>query len=231
VQLAAETSHFPLLAAFGTVTWGERTDAKTRVGGINLAAGAGAWVIGLQAWEGTREIPAATTKPWRDVCSFGFTGREHEAGSGLVYARARYLSSVHGQWTQPDPLGLLDGVNRYQYAHDGPTRFSDPTGLKTWGCCYTRCLESLAPGWLYLVYFLSNVLMNIPWTFWYQPVDWLRVRIYTYQAGWALLAPDLWAAMVALSWGAAILSTVIIGWVAGVSYGCMISCALDSDDW
>jgi hypothetical protein len=42
VQLAAETSNFPLSAAFGTVTWGERADAKTRVRGINLAAGAGA---------------------------------------------------------------------------------------------------------------------------------------------------------------------------------------------
>jgi RHS repeat-associated protein len=128
VQLAAETSHFPLSAAFGTVTWGERTDAKTRVRGIDLAAGAGAWAIGLQAWEGTREIPAATTKPWWDVCSFGFTGREHDS-SGLVYARARYLQSEAGRWDRPDPLGMADGPNRYVYVSSAPALRTDPTGL------------------------------------------------------------------------------------------------------
>ncbi len=84
---------------------------------------------------------------------FGFTGREHELESGLVYARARYLSTVHGGWTQADPftesltrnggLGaepmlrpLAVGVpfpdpeaSRYEFGGSRPTVLADPTGL------------------------------------------------------------------------------------------------------
>jgi RHS repeat-associated protein len=59
---------------------------------------------------------------------FGFTGREHELDSGLVYARNRYLSTVTGTWNRPDPMGFVDGPNVYAYAKNGPTRWSDPTG-------------------------------------------------------------------------------------------------------
>jgi RHS repeat-associated protein len=127
VQLATAIP-FPLLVAFGTVTRGERGGAKTRVRGINLAAGTGAWAIGFQAWEGTRENPAATTKPRWAASSFGFTGREHELDSGLVYARDRYLASATGRWTQADRLGFTAGPNLFAYVSSGPTRFADPLG-------------------------------------------------------------------------------------------------------
>jgi RHS repeat-associated protein len=129
VQLATATSPFSLLAAFGTVTVGERPDAKTRVRGINLAAGDGAWAIGFQAWEGTWENSAATTKPWWDASSFGFTGREHDLDSAMVYARARYLNPGTGRWDRADPLGMIDGPNRYQYVRGKPTIANDPRGL------------------------------------------------------------------------------------------------------
>jgi len=60
---------------------------------------------------------------------FGFTGREHELESGLVYARARYLSPATGQWTQPDPVGAVAGPNYYSYVRDRATGANDPTGL------------------------------------------------------------------------------------------------------
>jgi RHS repeat-associated protein len=128
VQLAAATSPFPLLAAFGTITGRERGGAKTRVRGIDLAAGTGAWAIGFQAWEGTWENPAATTKSRRTASSFGFTGREHEGDSGLVYARERWLSSASGLFTAPDPSGMPDGPNRYAYTRSPALRI-DPLGL------------------------------------------------------------------------------------------------------
>jgi RHS repeat-associated protein len=62
---------------------------------------------------------------------FGFTGREHDQ-SGLVYARQRYLSTIHGQWTQVDPAGMIDGPNRYGYVAGNPTGLSDPMGLCFW---------------------------------------------------------------------------------------------------
>jgi RHS repeat-associated protein len=59
---------------------------------------------------------------------FGFTGREHDPGSGLVYARDRYLSPAAGRWTQADRLGLAAGPNFFAYANNQSTRFADPTG-------------------------------------------------------------------------------------------------------
>jgi RHS repeat-associated protein len=81
---------------------------------------------------------------------FGFTGREHDTGSGLVYARARYLSPSTGTWAEEDPWNLreallsrdaaaLGGVggslgthplaqNRYLYGLGNAARYADPLG-------------------------------------------------------------------------------------------------------
>lgn len=59
---------------------------------------------------------------------FGFTGREHEVEAGLVYARARYLNPGVGRWDRADPMGLIDGPNRYAYVGNGVTGRTDPTG-------------------------------------------------------------------------------------------------------
>lgn len=61
---------------------------------------------------------------------FGFTGREHELDSGLVYARQRYLDPPAGRWTGPDRLGMPDGPNRYLQVLARPTAFTDPMGLE-----------------------------------------------------------------------------------------------------
>ena len=60
---------------------------------------------------------------------FGFTGREHEVDSGLVYSRARYLSPSAGRWDRADPMGFIDGTDRYPYVRSRPTAVVDPTGL------------------------------------------------------------------------------------------------------
>jgi RHS repeat-associated protein len=82
---------------------------------------------------------------------FGFTGREHDA-SGLLYARARYLSPHLGRWDRPDPLALmlrpeqrrepaLDALGGgpheialYESVAQNPVRYLDPLGwlLSPW---------------------------------------------------------------------------------------------------
>jgi RHS repeat-associated protein len=86
------------------------------------------------------------------VQPFGFTGREHDS-SGLVYARARYLSPGVGRWGRPDPLTAIMGVSggmvaepwagvlaggmplpmpgasAYGFVGQSPAIASDPTGL------------------------------------------------------------------------------------------------------
>ena len=59
---------------------------------------------------------------------YGYTGREPD-DSGLIYYRARYYDPRIGRFTQRDPLGSIDGVNRYAYALNAPVNFVDPWGL------------------------------------------------------------------------------------------------------
>jgi RHS repeat-associated protein len=64
---------------------------------------------------------------------FIFAGREYDAALGLYYFRARYYDASLGRFISADPmLGELRDpatLNRYAYALNAPTRFTDPTGL------------------------------------------------------------------------------------------------------
>ncbi|MEZ5509896.1 MAG: RHS repeat-associated core domain-containing protein [Gammaproteobacteria bacterium] len=57
-----------------------------------------------------------------------FQGQYFDAETGLHYNRFRYYDPGTGQFTQQDPVGLLGGVNNYQYAPN-PTGWVDPLGL------------------------------------------------------------------------------------------------------
>jgi len=76
-----------------------------------------------------RRWPAGTTPR----CAFGFTGREFDSATGLYYYRARYYDPKLGRFTQLDPLGMPDGINRYIYARNNPIRWIDPLGLCSTG--------------------------------------------------------------------------------------------------
>jgi len=62
---------------------------------------------------------------------YQFTGRERESGD-LYYYRARYYHTGLARFIQPDPLGLLAGINFYTYVENSPINFVDPTGLRTY---------------------------------------------------------------------------------------------------
>ena len=57
-----------------------------------------------------------------------FQGQYFDEETGLHYNRHRYYDPSIGQFTTQDPIGLLGGVNNYQYA-------PNPTGggLIRWG--------------------------------------------------------------------------------------------------
>ena len=67
---------------------------------------------------------------------YQFTAREKEE-TGLYYYRARYYSPTLHRFLSEDALGLSSGDgNFYGYVRNNPTKFVDPTGLKS------------KPGWL-----------------------------------------------------------------------------------
>jgi len=59
---------------------------------------------------------------------FQFTGREND-GNGLYYYRARYYSPLLNRFISEDPTGFKGGMNRYTYAGNAPTMYTDPSGL------------------------------------------------------------------------------------------------------
>ena len=61
---------------------------------------------------------------------YGFTGREHDAESGLIYFRARTYDPASGQFLQRDPIGFAAGdLNIYAYTWNDPYNWKDPSGL------------------------------------------------------------------------------------------------------
>lgn len=78
------------------------------------------------------------------VNPYGFTGRELDTESELMYYRARYYNSGVGRFVTADPIGFRGGVNFYVYVRNNPVNRVDP-----WGLAYfaKRPIEGVVP-WL-----------------------------------------------------------------------------------
>lgn len=77
---------------------------------------------------------AAISTPSTD--RYGFTQREHDGESGLIYMRHRMYDSLSGRFTQTDPLRDNQPNKHYHYASNDPLRRTDPFGLEDgilWG--------------------------------------------------------------------------------------------------
>jgi RHS repeat-associated protein len=60
---------------------------------------------------------------------FGYTGRELDAETDLMYYRARYFDPAAGTFVSEDPLGFGAGdENLYRYVFNSPTNYVDPDG-------------------------------------------------------------------------------------------------------
>ncbi len=65
-----------------------------------------------------------------DLNRVTFTAREALGDSlGLFYYRHRIYDPHTGRFTSEDPLGFVDGANRYVYVGNNPVNYVDPFGL------------------------------------------------------------------------------------------------------
>jgi RHS repeat-associated protein len=73
-------------------------------------------------------------------------GQFHDEESGLHYTTFRYYDPHAGRFISPDPIGLVGGMNLYQYAPN-PIAWIDPLGLMCGpNAAQRRDIESLRSG-------------------------------------------------------------------------------------
>jgi insecticidal toxin complex protein TccC len=70
---------------------------------------------------------AARSQVEADYKTIRYSGKEQDA-SGLVYYGLRYLAPWLGRWVNPDPLGIVDGLNVYRMVGNNPVNFVDDLG-------------------------------------------------------------------------------------------------------
>ena len=82
-------------------------------------------------------------KKWN---TYRFSSKEFEDHAGLYYFGARYYDPEIGRWLTPDPLGFIDGPNKYLYVANNPLNLADPYGLsgerKNWFADLFSLLET-----------------------------------------------------------------------------------------
>jgi len=60
---------------------------------------------------------------------YGYTGRERDPDTGLLYYRARFYDPQLGRFISEDPAGLAGGINSFAYVGNNPPNAKDPSGL------------------------------------------------------------------------------------------------------
>ncbi len=96
---------------------------QDHLGSVAALTDAGGNVVERQQYE---PFGASTGS---SLTRYGYTGRERDSATGLLYYRARWYDSHQGRFLSEDPLGLAVGLNLYSYANNNPIFFNDPFGL------------------------------------------------------------------------------------------------------
>lgn len=84
-----------------------------------------------------------------------FASYRYDAPTGLFHVRSRVYHPGLGTWLQRDPLGLIAGLNLYEYLRSAPLSATDPWGLLPWWASY---LLGLIP----FVNILTSLFQSIP---------------------------------------------------------------------
>jgi len=93
---------------------------------VGLSDGAGTLVARYEydAWGNLLSETGAVANPFR------YTGREWDAEAQLYYLRARYYDPALGRFISRDPLGMVDGTNRYSYVSNNAVNYVDVQGTQ-----------------------------------------------------------------------------------------------------
>jgi len=88
-----------------------------------------AWSAQYKAWGEAKEAISEAARNAGMRNPIRFQGQYFDDETGLHYNRYRYYDPNGGRYITADPIGLLGGMNAYQYAPN-PTGWIDPLGLR-----------------------------------------------------------------------------------------------------
>lgn len=72
---------------------------------------------------------------------YGYTGRERDDLTGLIYYRNRWYDPQQGRFISQDPIAQSGGMNLYAYVGNNPLSQIDPLGLRA--IKLSRCVKYL----------------------------------------------------------------------------------------
>ena len=100
------------------------------LGSVSVLTDENGATIQSYAYEAFGQIRAQTGT---DLNRVTYTAREALGDSlGFYYYRNRVLDPATGRFISEDPLGFVDGANRYVYCINNLIRFIDPFGFQWW---------------------------------------------------------------------------------------------------
>jgi RHS repeat-associated protein len=96
-------------------------------------------------WEGIyKPFGEADVNPNSSVVNnFRFPGQYYDAETGLHYNYFRYYDPSTGRYLTPDPIGLLGGINLFEYSENNSINVVDPFGLIVEADPYTAANQSI----------------------------------------------------------------------------------------
>ncbi len=101
-------------------TYYVHTDHLHRPIRLSNAAKSIVWSAEYQPWGAVQSLSGALTLDLR------FPGQWFQLEAGLHYNWHRHYDATLGRYTQPDPLGFVDGPSVYGYAQSAPYAFGEP---------------------------------------------------------------------------------------------------------
>jgi RHS repeat-associated protein len=120
------------------------TDGLGSVVAMTRGSGSGALVLRTYSYEAFGKVRVETEAPFAPANRYTYTGREALGDSlGLMYYRWRVMDPNVGRFTSEDPLGFVDGANRYRYVRNQPGKHTDPFGLLTAEDCWREYGEDV----------------------------------------------------------------------------------------
>jgi CRISPR-associated endonuclease Cas3-HD len=110
------------------VTWFVHVDHLARPIKMTTATKASVWDAVWQPWGNVHTITGTA------VLDARFPGQWFQLETGLHYNWNRSYDPSIGRYTQPDPLGFVDGPSMYGYARGNPQSLVDPDGQDVTVC-------------------------------------------------------------------------------------------------